>query len=226
MLGATRTLKEDLTHDAKVLAEEPLRLQIASPRTHKPPGDGATALDLGELAARLIFAQIGEDQNREGLERTPHRFAKAIREICCGYGETLSDAIGEGVFAAEGNGLVAVRSVEFFSLCEHHILPFWGHVSVAYYPGQRILGLSKVARIVELYSRRLQVQERLTREVAKGLVEAISPLAAGVRIKASHTCMMMRGVEKQASETITEYFHNVESLPALERERLLNSLGN
>lgn len=105
------------------------------------------------------------------------------------------------------------------------MLPFWGHVSVAYYPDQKILGLSKVARIVELFSRRLQVQERLTREVAEAMMKAISPKAVGVRIKAAHTCMMMRGVEKQASETVTEFFEKVDGLSSLERERLLHSLG-
>lgn len=184
-----------------------------------------TGTNLGVAAARLILQQVGEDATREGLLRTPERFAKALTEICSGYGKTLADVIGEGVFAAEGNGLVAVNRIEFFSLCEHHMLPFWGHVSVAYYPGKQILGLSKVARVVELFARRLQVQERLTREVGDAIHEAVAPRAVGVRVKASHTCMMMRGVQKQQSETLTESFLNMESLSPLERDRLLGSLS-
>ncbi len=186
---------------------------------------GSSPLDLGELAASLILRQVGEDATREGLIRTPQRFAKALKEICSGYTKTLPEVVGEGVFAAEGSGLVAVQNVEFFSLCEHHMLPFWGKVSVAYFPDKKILGLSKVARIVDLFAKRLQVQERLTNEVALGLAEAISPRAVAVRVKAAHTCMMMRGVQKQASETVTEYFVNLENLSPLERERILVSLG-
>ncbi len=184
-----------------------------------------TGSQLGVAAAKLILQQVGEDATREGLLRTPERFAKALGEICSGYGKTVADVIGEGVFAAEGNGLVAVNNIEFFSMCEHHMLPFWGQVSVAYYPDKQILGLSKVARVVELFARRLQVQERLTREVADAIAQSVSPRAVGVRVKAAHTCMMMRGVQKQQSETITEYFVKVEALAALERDRLLNALG-
>lgn len=181
-------------------------------------------MNLGETAAQLILRQVGEDEKREGLVETPRRFAKALGEICSGYRKTLAEVIGQGVFKAEGNGLVAVQNVEFFSLCEHHMLPFWGQVSVAYYPDRQILGLSKVARVVELFARRLQVQERLTREVATGIAEAVSPRAVGVRIKAAHTCMMMRGVQKQKSETVSEYFHKLESLSESERVRLFKSL--
>ncbi len=187
--------------------------------------DEGTHLEFGEMAASLVIRQIGEDPSREGLQQTPQRFAKAIEEICSGYRKSLSEVIGGGIFAAEGKGVVAVTSIEFFTLCEHHMLPFWGHASVAYYPDRQILGLSKVARIVELYARRLQVQERLTREIALGMSKAVSPRAVGVRIKAAHACMMMRGVEKQASETVTEYFEKVENLSPFERDRLVQALG-
>jgi GTP cyclohydrolase I len=180
--------------------------------------------DFGEMAGHLILRQLGEDPMREGLRQTPQRFSKALGEICGGYKLELADVIGNGVFAAEGNGLVAVKDIEFFSMCEHHMLPFWGRASVAYYPDRQILGLSKIARIVEMYGRRLQVQERLTREVANAINEAISPRAVGVRIQAAHSCMMMRGIKKQSSETLTENFENMACLSELERDRLLAAL--
>lgn len=185
----------------------------------------ASVVEPGELAAKLILSQVGEDPTREGLLDTPRRFSKALKEICSGYTKTVEEVVGNGVFSAEGQGLVCVDRIEFFSLCEHHMLPFWGHASVAYYPDQKILGLSKVARIVELFSRRLQVQERLTKQVAEAIAEAIAPRAVAVRVRAAHTCMMMRGVQKQASETVTEFFDKIDSLPAFERERLLEAIS-
>ena len=179
----------------------------------------------GIKAGELILRHIGEDLNRVGLQDTPKRFAKALDEICSGYHKTLSEIIGNGIFPSEGPGLIAVKNIEFFSMCEHHMLPFWGHVSVAYYPDKKILGLSKVARVVELFARRLQVQERLTQEIASAVGQAVGSRAVGVRVKAAHTCMMMRGVEKQASETVTEAFENVQNLSPFERDRLLQSLG-
>jgi GTP cyclohydrolase I len=180
---------------------------------------------LASSAAELILTSVGEDLNREGLERTPARFAKAMREIMTGYAITLKDAIGEGAFAAEGKGLVSVKNVEFYSMCEHHMLPFFGKVSVAYYPGEKILGLSKIPRIVEMFSRRFQVQERLTRQIGQAVGEAISPRAVIVKMTGSHMCMMMRGVEKQASETTTEFSLGVESLTETEKSRLYSSLA-
>lgn len=155
-------------------------------------------------AAELILKSVGEDVGREGIERTPERFAKAVQEICSGYKLTAKDAVGEGVFKGEG-GLVSVRDIDFFSLCEHHMLPFWGRVHVAYVPSDKILGLSKIPRLVEVFAKRLQVQERLTRQIAEGIVETVAPKAVAVRITGSHMCMMMRGVRKTGSETITEF---------------------
>lgn len=173
-----------------------------------------------QKAGLELLAAVGEDVGREGLLRTPERFAKALTELCSGYRLTVRDAIGEGVFAAEGQGLIAVRDLEFHSLCEHHVLPFWGKASVAYYPGASILGLSKVPRIVDLFARRLQVQERLTRQVAEGIRDAVAPRAVAVRITAEHMCMRMRGVQKQSSVTATEYLIGGETLSADERSRL------
>lgn len=175
---------------------------------------------LAETAAELILKSVGEDIQREGLIRTPIRFAKAIREMCSGYATTLQDAVGEGVFHSEGQGLVTVKDVEFYSFCEHHMLPFFGKVSVAYYPDRKILGLSKISRITELYGRRFQVQERLTKQIAEGVQSSIQPRAVVVRVTASHMCMMMRGVKKQNSETSTEFAFGLDQLSETERTRI------
>lgn len=176
--------------------------------------------DSARLAGELILRSVGEDINREGLLRTPHRFAKAIKEICSGYTMTAADAVGEGVFEGEGNGLVSVRDIDFFSLCEHHMLPFWGQVQVAYYPSNKILGLSKIPRLVDVFSKRLQVQERLTREIAEALGEVINPRAVIVRITGEHMCMMMRGVKKTGSATTTEFSLGLDNLYPEEKARL------
>jgi GTP cyclohydrolase IA len=181
-------------------------------------------LDHASVAGELILKAVGEDSGREGLQRTPQRFANAMREICSGYQITVADVVGEGVFAAEGKGLVSVSDVEYFSLCEHHMLPFWGTASVAYYPDKSIVGLSKIPRIVEVFSRRLQVQERLTKEIATGLFSCIQPRAVAVKLKGCHMCMMMRGVKKTGSETITEFSIGLENLAAGEVERLWKTL--
>jgi GTP cyclohydrolase I len=208
---------------------ELISLKLGTPKFPIRAGDAPIAADdvkcLASSAAELILTSVGEDLEREGLQRTPARFAKALREICSGYAITLKDAVGEGAFAAEGKGLVSVKNVEFYSMCEHHMLPFFGKVSVAYYPAEKILGLSKVPRIVEMFARRFQVQERLTRQIGEAIGEAISPRAVVVKMTGSHMCMMMRGVEKQASETTTEFALGVETLTETEKARLFESLG-
>jgi len=201
-----------------------LNLPKVPPRSGNGPMPAEDVKCIASTAAELILTAVGEDLEREGLERTPARFAKALREICSGYAMTLKDAVGEGAFAAEGKGLVAVKDVEFFSLCEHHMLPFFGKVTVAYYPGEKILGLSKIPRIVDLFARRFQVQERLTRQIGEAIGEAIAPRAVVVTVTGSHMCMMMRGVEKQASTTTTEYSLGVETLTETEKARLYAGL--
>jgi GTP cyclohydrolase I len=176
-----------------------------------------------QRAAELILKSVGENTEREGLLRTPHRFAKAYTEICGGYRLSPQEAVGEGIFQGEG-GLVSVRDIDFFSLCEHHMLPFWGQVSVAYLPKDKILGLSKIPRLVEVFAKRLQVQERLAKEIASGIAEVIDPVAVAVRIKGSHMCMMMRGVKKTGSETVTEYSIGLEKLSNSDRERIWKSI--
>jgi GTP cyclohydrolase I len=179
---------------------------------------------LAERAAEMILSSAGEDFKRDGLLRTPQRFSKAMAELTAGYGQTVEEVVGQGVFASEGPGLVSVRNVEFYSLCEHHLLPFWGEASVAYFPGSKILGLSKIPRVIDVFARRFQVQERLTRQVAETVRDAINPRAVLVRIKARHLCMMMRGVEKQESDTVTEFHLGLESLTDLEKERIFRAV--
>ncbi len=177
--------------------------------------------DTLEGAARSIIKSTPDSLEREGLSRTPARFAKAMNFLLQGYHLTPQKVVGEGVFSSEGGGLVSVNNIEFYSMCEHHILPFWGNVTIAYYPENKILGLSKFPRIIDIYARRLQVQERLTREIVQATHELINPRAVMVRIKASHLCMMMRGVEKQQSFTITEYALGLDKLSPLETDRLM-----
>jgi len=181
-------------------------------------------LDPLKLAGELILKHIGEDIHREGLLKTPDRFSKAMKEICSGYDITAKQAVGEGVFPGEGQGLVSVKDIEFFSMCEHHMLPFWGHVNVAYFPREKIIGLSKIPRLVEVFARRLQVQERLTAQVATSLHELIDARAVLVKVSGCHMCMMMRGVNKTGSETITEFSVGLDHLNSDEKIRLWKSI--
>ena len=156
--------------------------------------------------AELVFQQlalIGEDPDREGLQRTPQRVAKAMTWLTRGYKEDVRSIVGQGVFEEDHENMVMVRDIELYSLCEHHLLPFFGRAHVAYIPNGKIVGLSKIPRIVDMFARRLQVQERLTEEIATAIEDVLEPHGVGVVIEAAHLCMMMRGVEKQSSKTIT-----------------------
>jgi GTP cyclohydrolase IA len=152
---------------------------------------------------------LGEDPERGGLARTPERVAKSLAWLTGGYAVDVADVVGEGVFEEAHDSMVMVRDVEMYSLCEHHLLPFFGKVHVAYVPDGRIIGLSKLPRIVEVFARRLQVQERLTEQIADAVEEVLRPRGVGVVIEAVHLCMMMRGVEKQNSKTLTSALRGV-----------------
>jgi GTP cyclohydrolase I len=187
----------------------------------KPAPADATA---GKLLCRQLLKDIGEDPSREGLQRTPERFHKAFLELTSGYQKTVAEVIGEGVFEGESNGPIVMNDIEFFSLCEHHLLPFWGKANIAYLPGEKILGLSKLARVVEVFARRLQVQERLTREIADAIRDAVGARAVVVSINASHMCMAMRGVGKPDAMTYTSYKTGFEKLTSEEKDSLLRNL--
>jgi len=156
-----------------------------------------------EGLVRRELELLGEDPGREGLLRTPERVAKALAWLTQGYGSSAEDVVGTGVFKDDHDNMIMVRDIELYSMCEHHMLPFFGKAHVAYIPNGKIVGLSKIPRIVDVYARRLQVQERLTEQIAEGLCRVLNPTGVGVVIEAYHLCMMMRGVQKQNSKTIT-----------------------
>ena len=155
-----------------------------------------------ELIEQLL-KEIGEDPRREGLERTPERVEQALRYLTSGYGKDVREVLNGAIFVEEYDEMVIVKDIDLFSLCEHHLLPFIGKCHIAYLPNKQILGLSKLPRLVEMFSRRLQVQERLTTQIAQTLWEAVRPKGVAVVIEALHLCMVMRGVEKQNSKAVT-----------------------
>jgi len=156
-----------------------------------------------EKAYLEVIEKIGEDPDRDGLKRTPERMAKAIRFLTRGYQEDPAQLLRGALFEVDYDEMVIVKDIEMFSLCEHHMLPFFGKVHVAYLPKAKVIGLSKIPRLVDLFARRLQVQERLTKQIAEAIQDAIHPIGVGVVIEARHLCMMMRGVEKQHSAAVT-----------------------
>jgi GTP cyclohydrolase I len=198
--------------------------------------DLQTALAAGEpslayhaedpIAAHIeaIMAHLGEDAMRPGLVQTPRRFAEAMRFLAGGYEASVDAVVGNGVFEAEGSGMVLVRDVEFFSLCEHHLLPFFGRMHVAYLPARRIIGLSKIPRIVDLYARRFQVQERLTEQVADALVQVLAPRGVMVLAEAQHMCMAMRGVQKLHAATATRALRGTFARDRHARQEVLSML--
>jgi len=152
---------------------------------------------------RDLLAKIGEDPDREGLRKTPERFDKAIRFLTSGYRQDPREVLQRAIFHESYDEMVIVKDLDIFSLCEHHLLPFFGKCHVAYIPKKNIVGLSKIARVVDLYSHRLQVQERLTQEIATAIMDTLAPHGVAVVIEAFHLCMMMRGIEKQNAKAVT-----------------------
>jgi len=156
-----------------------------------------------ETLVRQLLKHLGEDPEREGLRQTPGRVAASLKWLTRGYDMSVADVIGDALYTERHENLVCVRDIEIYSMCEHHLLPFFGKAHVAYLPNGRLVGLSKIPRVIEVFARRLQVQERLTDQVADALMEVLDPRGVGVVIEAYHLCMMMRGVEKQNSKTVT-----------------------
>jgi len=152
---------------------------------------------------RELLTRIGEDPTRDGLLRTPERIEKSLAFLTRGYAMDVTDVLHDALFDVDYDEMVIVKDIEFFSMCEHHLLPFFGKAHIAYVPNGKVIGLSKIPRLVDVFSRRLQVQERLTRQVGEAITEAINPQGVAVILEAQHLCMMMRGVEKQHSSTVT-----------------------
>ncbi|ADR37188.1 GTP cyclohydrolase I FolE [Oceanithermus profundus] len=182
-----------------------------------------TAYDLEAMSrlARSWLEQIGEDPAREGLADTPGRVARAWAFLTRGYQQSLEEVINGAVFEAEGSEMVVVKGIEFYSMCEHHLLPFFGQVHIGYIPDGKILGLSKFARLVDMYARRLQLQERLATQIAGALMQVLEPRGVGVVVEGAHLCMMMRGVEKQHSTTVTSAMRGVFKEDLKTREEFL-----
>ncbi|MHB2026901.1 MAG: GTP cyclohydrolase I FolE [Elusimicrobiota bacterium] len=182
--------------------------------------DDAIAAGIG-----LILSELGEDASREGLKKTPERVAKALRELTSGYRADIDAMINRAVFAEECNEMVLVKDITFYSLCEHHLLPFFGKAHVAYIPDKHIIGLSKIPKLVDIFSRRLQVQERLTRQVAETLSQKLSPLGVAVVMEARHLCMEMRGAQSLHSPTLTSAMLGVFHKDARTREEFLKLIA-
>ncbi len=176
---------------------------MAEPALIQEPAENMLSGISTEDIYRELIARFGEDPERDGLLRTPERVRKSMEFLTRGYKQDANEILNGAMFDVDYDEMVIVKDVEVFSLCEHHMLPFFGRVHVAYIPNGKVVGLSKIARLVDVYARRLQVQERLTRQIADAIQESIAPQGVGVVIEARHFCMMMRGVEKQHSSTVT-----------------------
>ncbi len=184
-------------------------MQVIRPVDVEEAFDGVRAAVSGsalaeyEAMVRRQLELLGEDAEREGLLKTPSRVAKAMAWLTRGYEMNASEVIGDAIFEEGADGMVMVRDIELYSMCEHHLLPFFGKAHIAYIPDGRVVGLSKLARLVDVFARRLQVQERMTEQIAAALADVLKPKGVGVVIECAHMCMAMRGVEKQNSKTIT-----------------------
>jgi GTP cyclohydrolase IA len=177
--------------------------QMKQVKPVREPGETPDRTAKLEVLVERMLGELGEDPKREGLVRTPHRVAKALQFLTEGYSQDIQKVLNNAVFKEKYREMVLVKDIDFFSMCEHHMLPFYGRAHIAYIPNGKIVGLSKIPRIVDVFARRLQVQERLTQQIAETLNDALMPAGVGVVIEARHMCMMMRGVQKQNSVATT-----------------------
>jgi GTP cyclohydrolase I len=186
---------------------------LESARASHTNGNGHKALSLTDASVQQIYTEllkrIGEDPTRDGLLSTPKRMEKSMAFLTHGYTQSIDEVLHGALFDVDYDEMVMVKDIEFYSLCEHHLLPFFGKAHIAYVPHGKVVGLSKLPRIVDVFARRLQVQERMTQQIAEAIEEAIHPQGVGVVIEAQHLCMMMRGVEKQSSSTVTSSMRGV-----------------
>jgi GTP cyclohydrolase I len=201
------------------------RHEIDIEEPHMPEIEGAETESL-ESVVRNLLIEIGEDPEREGLVKTPLRVAKAYKYLTQGYEQDIDAILNGAIFNECYNEIVIVKDIDFFSLCEHHLLPFYGKCHIAYIPNNKIIGLSKIPRIVEMFSRRLQVQERMTKQIGDALYKALDPLGVAVVIEARHLCMMMRGVEKQNSNATTSNMLGVFKSNEKTRSEFLRLIGS
>ena len=201
-------------------SEPPLEDRTLVTKAPPPVSSSGRELEFEELV-RLMLPHLGEDPGREGLLRTPARVAKSLRWLTRGYGRSVEDVVGNAVFEEKHESMVLVRDIEVYSLCEHHMLPFFGKAHIAYYPNGRIIGLSKLPRIVDVFARRLQLQERMTDQIADALMAVLDPMGVGVVVEAYHLCMMMRGVQKQNSKTVTSALRGIFRDDAKTRDEFL-----
>jgi len=178
---------------------------------------------LEPIISQLITG-LGEDITREGIVKTPHRVEKSMRFLMGGYQQTVEEVVNNALFESEGSEMIIVKDIEFYSMCEHHMLPFFGKAHIAYIPNKHILGLSKFARITDVFARRMQVQERMTTQIADSLLDILDPMGVAVVTEAQHLCMMMRGVQKQASTTRTSAVRGIFKSDSRTRQEFFDSI--
>ncbi len=199
-------------------------LPVSVDAGHQDDRDPPVGAGRIESAVRSMLVELGEDPTREGLARTPERVDKSLRFLTSGYAEDIDAVINNALFTVDYSEMVIVKDIDFYSLCEHHLLPFFGRCHVAYLPRDKVIGLSKLPRLVEVFSRRLQVQERLTNQIAETIADKLNPLGVAVVIEASHLCMRMRGVQKQNSTALTSAMRGVFRTDARTRMEFLDLL--
>jgi GTP cyclohydrolase I len=205
-------------------SETETELQAAERRISKIPRCGAARVASMEQSFLALLEAIGEDPGREGLLRTPERAARAFEFLTAGYRQSLDELVNNALFDSEASEIILVKDIELYSLCEHHLIPFIGKAHVAYIPNGKVVGLSKTARVVDMFARRLQIQENLTMQIADALMKTLQPRGVGVVIEAKHLCMMMRGVEKQNSVMKTSCLLGVFKEDARTRSEFLSLL--